>query len=161
MGGDHAGSEDSDVVQPLGGPLSGELLVLVYLSAGLGQVHGDRTSDLIGEGLGLYTGLFVADIYPLERSSRDDFPLVLELLIEVLAVLDRVALLGGLVLVETAPAADSSEPRFLGGLGDDILGIVEVHEGGGSGEHHLHASDLGAEGEVRIGTVGVDLEGLV
>ena len=92
------------------------------------EVH--RCTHLIGELLGTDTGLLVADINTLESDSGDDLPLVLETGIEVLAVLQGVSDLGGALLVEDTPAQDSSDACLLRRLGDDILGVVEVHEGG-------------------------------
>ena len=149
------------MVQPLCGPHSCLLLVVCDLPSCLRKVEVQRRIDLLCELCRTDAGLLVTYVNTLQSDSRDDLPLVLELGIEVLTVLYRVSLLCGLILVQTAPAEDSSDPCLLCRFSDDILRVIQVHECGGSAAHHLHASNLGTDVEVVIGPVGIDLEHLV
>ena len=123
------------------------------------EVHG--RSDLVGELLRPHAGLLVAHVDALEAHSGNYLAFVLEPPVEVLAVLEGIALLRRALLVQDAPAEDAPDARLLGGPGDDVLGVVEVHERRGSAAHHLHASELGSQSEVLVGPVGIDLEHLV
>jgi|GEM_PF-655534 len=159
--GDAAGAEYPDLGEPLAWPHAGLLLVVVDLPSGLGEVEVHGGLDGIGELLGLDAGLLVADVDALEADSGHDLPLALVPCVEALAVLDGVAVLGGLILVQAAPAEDSADAGLLDCLGDDVLRVVEVHEGGGPAAHHLDAAQLGPDVEVVVGPVGVDPEHVV
>ena len=161
MGGNRPGPQDPYVVQPLARPLAGLLLVVVDLAPGLGKMKVHGGPDLVGELLGADAGLLSADVDPLKAHAGDDLPPPLVLRMEPLAVVQRIPDLGGRLLVQDAPAQDAPDPRLLGGLGDDVFRIIEVHERRGASAHHLHASQLGPDGEVPVRPVGIDLEHLI
>ena len=116
---------------------------------------------LIRELLRTDTCLLSADIYSLKSDTRDDLPLILVCLIEVFAVIKRVALLRSELLIKTAPTEDTSDPCILCSFGDHILGIVEIDECSRSSAHHLRASEPCSHIEIVIGPVRIDFEHLI
>ncbi len=159
MGGHASGPEDPDVGKPFRRPPPRFLLVVVDLTAGLRKMEIHGGADAVGELLGPDAGVLAAHVHALKPYPRDDLPLAFELGMEIPAVLQRVPGLGGHLLVQDAPAEHPSDPGFLGGLRDDVLGIIQIHERGRPSAHHLQASELGPYGEIPVGPVGIDPEG--
>ena len=136
-------------------------LVLVDLATGLRKVEIHGSVLLVGKSLRAYARLLAAHVYALQSNARHYLARSAEGIDEPPAVVQGAAFLSGLVVIENAPAQHSADPRVRGRLGYDVLGIVQVHERGGTSAHHLHAPETGADIEVLVRAVRIDPERLL